>query len=231
MNWEFFDKCILCESKNFIIFKRDRPNVKLSELNKNTIIYYYICNDCGLIFQNPHLDAESLNEYYSTDKYRSSVLTPQDSMDTGELDRQKRISEFVLLGTHLDVGCSRGYLLQLTSDKGCRVMGVEPNSNYVLKNIPFVTSLDSISEEYDTVTCIHVLEHVLNPIIFMNKLIKCTKKRLIIEVPGENSKGGPWRLPHIYFFTKDVVVKMCSGLALKQFIATPHSFFIFEKSV
>lgn len=216
MNWETVEKCIFCGSKNFNHY-----------LNKNDV-RYYIC-ECGMIFQNPHLDADSLEIYYSSGKYRTPKATFFDPnvdkrMDGKERARQRRVAEYVLPGTHLDVGCSRGYLLQITSKKGCTILGVEPTPKYVLPDIPFVTSLDDVNEKFDTVTCIHVLEHVLNPIEFADKLIARVGKRLILEVP---SCG--FYIHHIYIFNKDTILKMFDKLVLKTYMDIGSNFFIFEK--
>jgi len=182
--------------------------------------------------QNPRLDAQSVNELYSTGDYRRYVNDTQESMDRNERARGERIAEFVTSGSHLDVGCSRGYLLELTRDKGCEVLGVEPNEEYVTSpDVMTVPDIDMIDNQFDTVTCIHALEHVHNPIEFAFKLCEAVKTggRLILEVPSDKSPGGPMRLYHLWHFQPWVIGRMFDGMELVDFRLTPHNFFIFQK--
>jgi hypothetical protein len=224
MKWVGVKKCVICGGNNF---EKHKNVIQKIRFPTEMSIFYYLCNDCGLIFQNPHMDEDSLHRYYFSEKYRQSILTPQEHMDASELLRQKRIAKYVPVGSHLDVGCSRGYMLQITREKGCDVWGVEPNEKYVLPDVPFSRSIDEVDRKFDTVTCIHVLEHILEPQGLVNKLIEKTISRLIIEVPGEENEG--YRLPHLYHFSTDIILRMCDGMILEEHVPKPNNTFMFRK--
>lgn len=207
LKWELTEKCVLCGSDKFVFFRKAYSGVSIDTPDIN----HYLC-ECGLIFQSPHLNKESLDEYYSTGLYRDTLGIAR---ERSSINRAKRVFKFVI-GTHLDVGCDRGYLLRMTNG-----MGVEPCVKRVFPDVHFLPSLDDVKEKYDTVTCLHVLEHVLDPQDFINKLKDKTRKRLIIEVPDPSDVG---KMPHIYYFTSAVIEKMC-GMVLKKLV---NNFYIFE---
>jgi hypothetical protein len=229
MRWEQFEKCPLCGGSDFALYKTSGVNCRLPEL-PNTTLYYFRCK-CGLIFQNPRLDEQSVMDYYASGQYRRSVLGSVTNQDESEIKRQKSILPLLTGSSLLDVGCSRGSLLQMAKEKNMAVMGVEPYSEYVVYPVPTVRTIDDVQGKYDTVTCIEVLEHISNPVEFAGKLMDRTETRLIVEVPSKESPGGPWRLPHIFYFTDAIIEKIFGRMRLLATIKTPASLFVFEWSV
>ena len=193
---------------------------------------YYQCVECGLIYQNPRLSNVSLNELYSSGDYRKLLNNTQENIDKDEMERQERIAPKITgTGSHLDIGCSRGYLLSMSQAVGRVVMGVEPNANYTNEGIEVVASLDDVSGKWDWITCLHVFEHVPDPVGYAAKIIDLLNPGgcLILEVPSENSKGGPLRLWHLFLFKPPVIMRIFEGLRLLSFTETPHYLFVFEK--
>lgn len=95
-------------------------------------------------------------------------------------------------GKCLDVGCGRGYLSKLLSEKGYHVVGVdiEVPTNYSktdgyrfvqgsIEDLPFP------NESFETVIVAHVLEHVRNIDRALSELLRVTKKRLLIVLPRQ----------------------------------------------
>lgn len=236
MKWEIVNQCPMCGGVHFQVYGQGQaPAISIPAILDGVpmaiLTTYYACARCGLIFQNPRLTEESVNAMYADGTYRSFINDTQENMDKNEHARQERISEFITAGSHLDVGCSRGYLLELTRDKGCKVFGVEPNAEYVNPGIETARSIDDVRGMFDTVTCIHALEHVYDLPTMARKLIDRVKPggRLIIEVPSDKSPGGPMRLHHPYHIQPWVMTRLFAELELSQFAQTPHSFFIFDK--
>ena len=226
MKWEQVTKCVLCGGTKFELYQKSGVNVRLPEF-PNTVLYYVRCK-CGLIFQNPHLNAASIEEYYASGHYRRSVLGSRTGHDESELRRQQSLITLVEGKTLLDVGCSRGFLVRLAWAKNIVALGVEPYADYVMPEVPCVRTIDEVTEKYDTVTCIKVLEHISNPVEFAEKLIDRTGKRLIVEVPSKKSQGGPWRLPHLYYFTDAIMERIFDRLKLIATLKTPSSLYVFE---
>lgn len=204
------------------------PGVKV---NAVIITRYCACQDCNLIFQNPRLSDTELDKYYSTGCYRRTIGETDKQMDDGEVQRAKIDAEIIkqYIGkvmTHLDIGCSRGYLLEAV---GASVkVGVEANVGYVkVKGVKVYPEINQVPDKsFGLVTAIHVLEHISKPLDRLQRMAKFVKKDgcLVIEVPTWKSLGGPLRLAHLYHFEPDVLKLMCKQVGLKVIHTefTPH---------
>lgn len=204
------------------------PGVKVDAA---IITRYCVCQDCNLIFQNPRLSDLELDEFYSQGYYRRTLNMTDKQMDDDEVYRAKIDAEIIKqyvgkLTSHLDIGCSRGYLLDAI---GAAVrVGVESNVGYVsVKGVAVYPEINLVPQKsFDLVTAIHVLEHVPSPLDYLQSMAKFVSKsgHLVIEVPTWKSPGGPLRLAHLYHFEPDVLKLMCAqarlGVIHVQF--TPH---------
>ena len=238
MEWIEEVNCVVCGSKEiqyhgFGIV----PVIRFPEVLNNAplavITTYSVC-ECGLIFQNPHMDSQGVDDFYKSGMYRKLVMTPSEEvMERDERDGQIRWSNFVNSGKHLDIGCSRGLMLELTKAKGCEVLGVEPNKDYVNFGVPSVSSIYEVEGEWDTITCKHVLEHVPELNKFIDKMIALLIPggTLYLEVPAEGAPGASARLPHLYMFTESVIRKLFGKLTIENYQAVPHHFFVMKKEV
>lgn len=204
------------------------PKVKIEA---SIISHYFICQSCHIIFQNPRMSDKELDKFYSLGVYRKLVNMTDKQMDEDEEFRAKVdaniISKYVVnIKSHLDMGSSRGYLLDLM---GAKIkVGVEPNIKYSKeKNINVFSKIKNvIAKKFDLVTSIHNLEHVPDPLAYLKNMVKCVKRDgyVVIEVPTWKSQGGPLRLPHLYHFEPDVLRLICKQVGLKvvQIEFTPH---------
>jgi SAM-dependent methyltransferase len=197
-------------------------------------LIYHECPDCAFRFMNPRPSPESYRRYYAGMTYRSRRAQSQDEMDKGEQERSDNIQTLIPLSatSHLDVGCSRGYLLESSRQLGREVLGVEPNSGYTIEGIPVVPHLDDVNGLFDVVTCIHTLEHVNDPAQVAVRLVDLTKPggTLIVEVPRETFPGESAGLPHPWAFRPEVIKFLFSGLLLDRFIDDGnHPVFVMTK--
>lgn len=204
------------------------PGVKVEAA---IITRYSSCQDCHLIFQNPRLSDEELDKFYSRGYYRSTLNLTDKQIDEDELYRAKTDADIIKqqIGTvtsHLDIGCSRGYLLEAV---GAQVkVGVEANVDWVkVKGVKVYPKMSQVPEKsFDLVTAIHVLEHVSAPLEDLRRMVKLVGRTgyLIVEVPTWKSPGGPLRLAHLYHFEPDILRQMCRqvGLRVVQTLFTPH---------
>jgi hypothetical protein len=237
MEWVTVENCPLCGSKRNLYYGDGRAPMlsipdTLGGVTLAVITSYYQCVECGLIRQSPRLSDASLAELYASGDYRHMLNGTQELFDTDELNRAKYIYPLIEgSGSHLDIGCSRGYLLEMSRDEGRKVLGVEPNAAYVNEGVPTVATLEQIRSQWDTITCIQVFEHVGNPVEYAEKIVSLMPEggRLILEVPSEQSPGSPLRLWHLYFYTPPVIMRLFHALKLVDFQRTPHNLFIFEK--
>lgn len=236
MKWETVQACPLCGDNNATYYGQGHaPLVSdpaiLGGATLAVVTTYGICNSCGLIFQIGRLDEESGLEFYQSGLYRSTLNRTQEELDESERRTAERIAPYVGSGSHLDIGCSRGYLLAATRQKGCTVFGVEPFAEYVTEDVPTVGSLDDVVAQYDNVTCIHVLEHVIDPVEYAKKIMATVKPggKLVLEVPSDMSPGGPLRLAHYYHYQPPVIRRLFAGMIFEQFELTPHNLFVMRK--
>ncbi|MPR32134.1 methyltransferase domain-containing protein [Salmonirosea aquatica] len=206
-NFELIDreKCPLCGSKDFKVYLN---------FDKISILK---CRNCSFIYSGATLSDDSLKEYY-----RSSFGG----------DRQKKgqivnsIVNFKILDkildlkagmSILDVGTGYGFLLLLFKEKkGLDVTGMEfslDEAIYAKETL----SLDIITtpleqsdlgfEKFDIVCAFEVIEHTIDPIIFLDNLKKYLKPsgELVIVTDNFESKvvkelgaGWPKWIPHTH---------------------------------
>ena len=202
------------------------------------LVTYERCAGCNSWQQNPRLDDESLGRYYGDGIYRATLGISNDRLDADELARAKTDAAYIAhhigrVVSHLDIGCSRGYLLQQV-DASIK-FGVEPNAAWPMPSIDTVRTIDEVGGRYDLVTMIHVLEHEPYPVEFLRKAAeRMTKQgKMIVEVPSWRSKGGPLRLAHLWHWEADSIAEtlLRAGLSVTAIINTPHIFVVAKAAI
>jgi cyclopropane fatty-acyl-phospholipid synthase-like methyltransferase len=230
MNWIDLASCPLCGSDSgFTGFARHMSPFKAKDMPPIICSTYYTCNKCGLIFESPRPDDDYLRMIYEDTTYREGMTMNQESMDMGESARQARVAEYIPRGSKfLDIGCSRGYLLEIARRKlGCDILGVEPNASYPMPGIPTVRTLDEVTGTFDCISCIHVLEHVVDFKWMARRIVDLLNPggTLLLEVPHAKSLG----MVHIYVFTPAVIQRIFPTLTMVEYVNVSHHFMVFEK--
>ncbi len=185
------------------------------------------------------MEEEVLNKYYSSKeglltRYDDSfyIRTAKDQyrwiQSNSALDKVKSIFE---------IGCGRGYLLsefRKNMDKSLKIMGIEPDlaaANFGSKNLNLHIEqgmLETFRPEikYDLVILSHVLEHVLDPVKFLNNVLSNYLSPggvLFIEVPSSLTEIpliklwdgtsryylGMSAAEHTLVFSKESFLKLC----------------------
>lgn len=204
------------------------PGVKVDAA---VITRYFVCQNCNVIFQNPRLSNFELNRFYSQGIYRRTLNLTDEEISRDEAYRARIDTEIIKryvgkVTSHLDVGCSRGFLLDAVG-AAIRV-GVEPNvSDLRVKGVEIYPEMSKVPQKsFGLVTAIHVLEHEPAPLDYLKKMAEFVDKGgyLVVEVPTWKSPGGPLRLAHLFHFEPDVLKFMCAKVGLKviQTEFTPH---------
>lgn len=103
----------------------------------------------------------------------------------------KKISNYLTPGLGLDFGCGfGGFLKFINKYQIYNFTGYEINdtaiSNLESRSLPIITSLEDISNTYDNVVSINVLEHVDNDILELEEIHKVLKNKgkLILYLPN-----------------------------------------------
>lgn len=142
----------------------------------------------------------------------------------------------------LEVGCGRGYFLK-SIESHCRYsIGLEYNSEAIEQKIcnstilrqDVVTSLNDF-KKFDKIFAFQVLEHISDPLFFLNGCLTCLKSKgfLIISVPNDEnvihqSLQDPFNLPphHVGYYNTTVLSNISNllGLQIVKILLQPAEF-------
>jgi 2-polyprenyl-3-methyl-5-hydroxy-6-metoxy-1,4-benzoquinol methylase len=242
-------KCILCNSNNFTI--------KNNTIRKNISQIYKIleCVDCNHIQLYPN--NYDVKTYYDNDQQDIECKSIQNRSDSEyskmiidlHLQRIKILEQHIKIDKSMkiiDIGGGKCYFANLISKKYNNIYVLEPGIsriNYTDENnITKINKLldDNFANEnknnFDVVTAIHVLEHVINPVQFLSNCYKILKPNglLYIEVPNQDDtrielsdyyKNNIWYcLAHISYFTQNTLKYILNKLKI-----TNYTFDTFER--
>ena len=190
-------ECPLCQSKLHKQFHKIAF--------QNEFLNYWQCQRCGIIFQSPQMYEEEKQDYYAYE-YRLHMFRQAEPPKIDLEIQTKRANHIVSLAqtqikdlqgrTHLDIGSGSGALIRHFHDKcGTNSWGVEPDNSYRQyaqnQDLDVFASLeewnDVLGLKADLITISHVLEHLSDPVNFLNNLrcnILDTSGYLLIEVPN-----------------------------------------------
>lgn len=163
------------------------------------------CGVCGLTFIKHNLTLNEINSFYDVDEYFSSEYAGGGATveyESNKDDQEKKarvaldvISKYKRGGHLLEIGCAGGYLLKLAKDKyNFDPKGVEISkrmSDFGNKKLGLdihcgtVESMPTEWRNFDVVYMGDVLEHIPEPISFMN-LVKSKMKEegiICLELP------------------------------------------------
>lgn len=235
--------CPLCMKDNNINF-----------ISKNEYILYS-CLNCGHVYLTNHNDSKDLYILYQENFYKpgsSARFTKliENFIYLFRIVRAKSLVNLLPEGKHviLDIGCGRGWTLKFLNQKGWKCTGTQiskPAAEYARKTLGLeihekeLPDIKFDSEKFDIVTVFHVLEHLQNPIDYINDINRILKPNgfLIIEVPNLSSlcysifklHWFAFALPHhISFFKLEVLNKI---LKKHGFIIKKISHFSLEYSL
>jgi SAM-dependent methyltransferase len=179
--------CRLCGCDDLILWMRDGHNVDLD---------YYKCGNCAL--WNYDLDC-GLDQ----NQYTETYVSPE---DPEHAFNQHISASWNFLRKHagtpgsiMDIGCGSAGLLYLARNEGWQVRGMELTEQ-TSQAIAEDTGIDVIvanfleydnpeNEKYDVVVLRHVLEHLPDSILAMNKIGKLLKDNglALLEFPNTRS--------------------------------------------
>ncbi len=188
--------CPSCQSKSLTLITNDVRFGKKADI--------YKCNQCTLVF----LDQKSFSfseDFYKDDYHQTylthiepAALNPQAYYEKMKKSNKIWVDIFrnYLKGDEviLDVGCSTGHFIDMIKDKAKAVYGHELNKKEikfcrdVLKLDVADVPLENRFKEgmFDYITMIFVLEHIAEPVGFLNHLKKFLKPhgKIVILVPN-----------------------------------------------
>lgn len=234
-------KCKICQSNNSKVIRgKLRYDIKRDVLK---------CQDCGFVC----LAEANKDEYYQSDEYRKNygpnlnkASNSQEIFDTYfpfQSEMIKEIESVLKSDTKIfDLGCSTGHFLEALKEKvGLRV-GLELDQaavDFIKNNFDFkvydrpIEEVEIVEGPFDVITSFQVLEHIEDPLKFLQALKKILKPDgyLYIEVPNLNDallsvykiKGYEnfyYREPHLSYFNKQSFEKLLNQSGFKGHIKT-----------
>lgn len=178
--------CSLCKNKNTRYFHA---------LNS---YQYYRCLQCFTLFLHPVPNRQILEKFYEDAFDYSAGFQGEQRIRrrTGVIYRNlKKINP---QGTSLlDIGSGYGFLLDEMNKLGLATEGIEPSTrlySYSRKTFHLKvkkTTFEDFSpnKRFDYITLIHVIEHVKEPVKFINRILKLLNPGgvLFIETPNLDS--------------------------------------------
>jgi len=214
--------CMICGTSLF----RKRSTVANSPLME--------CRTCGLQFLDPFPDAAMLKARYDH-YYDGWGIEPEglvSDMKQATFRRYlDRIRSFVDRGALLDVGCATGELMSVARELGFDVYGAEISPDGIRRSRELfgadriigghVKQGDFPADYFAVVTLSDVLEHIPDPLHFMDMLWTMLKPGglVMIITPDTSSwtrqvTRGCWphyKEDHLYYYNRSNLARMVSG--------------------
>lgn len=237
-------RCNLCENEDTELY-----------LNKDAIDVIR-CRNCGLVFVANMPRQEDLVSHYSDEYFEPYLKYEKVHLNKRFKKRIEEIKSFLFPGVLLDIGCGAGSFLNLASQTGYSVKGVEISpfaAEYAKRNLRlsvFMGELgdaDFTPESFDVITLWHILEHVRDPKVFLKQVNGLMKENglMAVEVPNIGSPiariaGTDWELmspkEHFYFFNPSTIQRYLeeSGFSVirtQSFVWTTPSMLLRAASV
>ncbi len=222
--------CNVCGANETKTVYKIRERYKKYGLNENELFNIVKCARCGLVYVNPRLSDEKLNEVYTV-YLNNPGDSKYDTADKGkELHYQNQIARIeealkdrgvprLAKPRILDFGCGWGHFLRMAKDRGWEGYGVELDANRSGKarkkgldvfNGPLKEARFS-DNFFDVITAFEVLEHLTDPSETLSILWSKVKDNgiIVVSVPNYGSLGARiygrrWHylhpVEHIYYF-------------------------------
>jgi hypothetical protein len=194
------------------------------------------CRDCGTGRAFPMPTEDALERYYNSENYEDVEASPlPEGTGAWDLGPARASAQVQMVtnwttnrGTWLDVGAGYGFLLDAAQRAGWSTFGVEPGpvrrEHIRTRGHTLFESLDQADTPSDVVSISHCLEHVTDPIGFLEALrAKLTPTGIILcEVPNDAPGAPPGRSadePHVVFFTEAGLSKCAESAKLRVLVS------------
>jgi 2-polyprenyl-3-methyl-5-hydroxy-6-metoxy-1,4-benzoquinol methylase len=180
--------CPVCGSSN--------ASLKHKKTIREDTMFYYICNDCDLLYANPRATPESLKNIYASADFFQGGEEGGDHLNYADFiggeeylrmtarDRLKRISQYRSSGKMLEVASAAGFFLIESKLAGYDVSGIEisrPMAEWSSEKWDVPVRAESIEESdlsdqtYDLICSWGVMTIIQDPVSLIRKFHKALK--------------------------------------------------------
>ena len=196
-------RCISCDSESvYCVGKIPDTNEFAGRILPNLLKggSLYHCRTCYLSFRYPQLSKKELNKQYESESKETRKRAPGSRSDLN-LARKWIDDQFERGSKVLDVGCFDGDFLQELEDDYDR-FGIEINQfaanrasergiNIIGRDFD---KLSNLNYEFDIIVAFNVVEHVVDPKIFLKSLANIVRPGGMVIVSTGNTNAPSWRL-------------------------------------
>lgn len=228
-----YSKCHLCQNDQI---KKAISLADYSISKQNFEIWQ--CTQCNFLFTQNIPDEESIGSYYASEDYISHSDTQKGIVNKLYhiarkimLNKKFRLIKKINAGkTILDIGCGTGYFLNYMQKKGYQTLGIEVSDNartfgkqnFGLNILPPNHLLkNKIDQQYNNITLWHVLEHIYDPKLYLQKISRILNDDgvLFLALPNPDSFDARYYkkywagydVPrHLWHFTPQTIAKFVS---------------------
>ncbi|TFB13941.1 class I SAM-dependent methyltransferase [Candidatus Marinimicrobia bacterium MT.SAG.4] len=198
------------------------------------------CGECGLVFNNPVLEEQLLQQFIFEDYYQSKEISSHiDRRFVRHFKRRARthlklISGFYqkeFTGRALDIGCGAGFFLNEIRKQGWSVRGIEPDANcsqYAVNKLDIevfrgLFKQYETGDKFDLIYFSHVFDDLpeISAVLDKVKEMLTSDGRIFIEVPNNNAdknflkvKDGDF-LENKCYFTVETLLKLLKNNGFK----------------
>lgn len=190
--------CIICNNKNLKLVKvsvRDCQDVNVE-----------MCDNCRHQQLNPLPSTDDLQEFYDQDTQAKLIyenIDVEEARRRSQFDvvrRSKLVQSFIQnkeTARVLEIGTGYGFFIKEMKNEGYDIEGIEISearrniARSLTKNTIYGYDLvkempEELIGKYDIIVMFQVLEHILDPGLFLDKIRKMLKEEgiVIIEVPN-----------------------------------------------
>jgi 2-polyprenyl-3-methyl-5-hydroxy-6-metoxy-1,4-benzoquinol methylase len=202
------------------------------------------CRECGLVMASPRYAGFRrfvLTQYWGwkdiRDKARRNQLMGADNVNVNIGPKLQLINDkgYASTGaTLIDVGCGPGAFLKAARDSGFKVAGIEPawfsamwsRRKFGLDIKPIKLERYHPKDQFDMVVCLHVIEHVPDPLATVRHLSRLSKPHGIVMLATPNlgcpkalKLGADWEAvgpaDHLFLFDKSTLSLLVEKGGLK----------------
>ena len=229
-NYDYLEKCPICGKQvKTVISIKNRDIIGMASEYTQDVGF---CRNCGFIFtQNPFSDEQFKNRYSNYSKFEfddNEYFLDESESYKKRCYRQKefikRTIDYNDFDSILEIGAASGFNLSIYSDK--QTYGIEPSKQNVdnAKKYYNIKMFCGMFEEfnkqffgegvkYNLVFSSMSLEHIVNPLKFIQTVSHYCDKYMFIEVPTfdykiSNEPFGMFCEEHVNMFTLESLQKL-----------------------
>ena len=160
-------RCNYCDTDDHVVL----ANIKVPHIPEPSFLVR--CNGCGLAYMNPSCPIEEEKEFYAHEYYKMGEERHWHENRLPYFEQAfQRIGTSFQTGKLLDVGCGKGYFLEMAKRKGWSVYGVDPSIESVLfarNSLGLEVFTGELKDanlkpaSFEVITAWNVLDHMYDP--------------------------------------------------------------------